>query len=679
MANFEQPDAAATDGGLIALDDARLPTLHRRPTQTDIERARHEFFELARRPAGLIHDRIVASWTRCTRRGLQADKAPSFEPLTDSQLRAARRRSEALLRLAEPELQFLQESVEDSDSLIVLTDASGLILDTRGDGAFLSRAERLALLPGVGWGETERGTNAIGTALAENHLIEVWGGEHFHHKHRVLCCTAAPIVDPTGQVLGLIDVSGDARLPRGYARAVVKRAVREIEYRAMLHAPSHLTVLRMHSDRVCLGSYQEGVLWLDDQRIVGANRHALRWLGCDWSLIGKAWNQLFFSPLPQQSGQEALLVTTRGDRLVGLTELRKPGGVGARRAGVPVEPPTTAPMNAPPPERGLAPVAAWFDERTHLQLQRATKAVDAGLAVMILGETGAGKEVFARALHRASRRAHGPFVAVNCAAFPEHLIESELFGYEEGAFTGARKQGIKGRVQQADGGILFLDEIGDMPLAMQTRLLRVLQERAVAPLGGGQPRTVDIAVLCATHRDLPAMVQNRQFRADLYYRLEHVVVTLPAWRELSSSERLACFDALWQASGAQARRITLQRPARQLILQHDWAGNLRQLSQLLTTLVVLAEPGDTLGIYDLPADLQPHVPVGCTVADSYDRPDSGALPSSPPRPLKTITRDAIVQALDQAKGNVATAAMALGVHRTTLYRQIRAMGHADGR
>ncbi|MFD1333895.1 sigma-54-dependent Fis family transcriptional regulator, partial [Methylopila musalis] len=241
-----------------------------------------------------------------------------------------------------------------------------------------------------------------------------------------------------------------------------------------------------------------------------------------------------------------------------------------------------------------------FDAAIRADLARAVRLIEGDVPRLIGGETGSGKELFARAAHAASSRARRPFVAVNCAALPEGLIEAELFGYEEGAFTGARRSGSKGLLREADGGVLLLDEIGDMPLALQARLLRVVQERAVTPLGGGKPHPVDLRLLCATHRDLRAMTESGGFRADLYYRVAQYAVALPPLR--AAADRRAAVLAFWATLKVEGRTLapaTLER-----MTAYDWPGNRRELVGAMKALIALSEPGDALGPELLPAPLR---------------------------------------------------------------------------
>jgi transcriptional regulator of acetoin/glycerol metabolism len=274
------------------------------------------------------------------------------------------------------------------------------------------------------------------------------------------------------------------------------------------------------------------------------------------------------------------------------------------------------------------------------------------MSVLILGETGVGKEHLARRLHALSNRRTGPFVPVNCGALPESLIDSELFGYEEGAFTGARRRGMPGRVREANGGILFLDEIGDMPLDLQARLLRVLQERQVTPLGG-RPSPVDFALICATHHDLRALVAEGAFRADLFYRLQDYSVRLPALRE--RMDRGDLIKRLFLAYGGRSAGLELDEELLNALMRYSWPGNIRELVSALRGMIALAQPGMRLEPADLPPQIREEIGAG----------SDGVLTKS-----IALTETTIAEAFKAANGCVTEAARLLGVHRSTLYRRL---------
>ena len=333
------------------------------------------------------------------------------------------------------------------------------------------------------------------------------------------------------------------------------------------------------------------------------------------------------------------------------------------QATAPWQAPATRPHAAPtlavPAPDALAALdtgdAAW-----RAASDKARRVADKGIALLIQGESGVGKELFARAVHESSQRRDRPFIAINCAAIPEHLIEAELFGYTAGAFSGARKEGSAGRLREADGGTLFLDEIGDMPLALQTRLLRVLQERSVTPVGASAAVPVDFALACATHCQLPQAVEQGRFRQDLYYRINGLTVQLPALRDrtdfLAITQRL-----LAQEGGQTPPRIAPGLLAR--LAAHPWPGNLRQYASVLrTACALLPEDEETLDWPHLPDD----------IVQALQSAPEPTLPAPAAMSLRQLSRTAIDQALQTAHGNVSQAARQLGISRQTLYRR---MGH----
>lgn len=622
--------------------------MSQRPLQHRLGTARRSFFERGAAPVGIVPDTILQSWQRCQRGGLSVDAQPEVEPLPDARLRELRQRQETLWRLARPELDGLAADIAATGSIALLTDEAGWILDAEGNPGFLDKAGRVALMPGVRWDETTVGTNAIGTAIVEGRSVEVRGGEHYFAPHAILTCSATPIFDPYGQRVGVLDISGDARQQHLHARVLARQAVAHIEHRYFEAGLGDCEVVRLHHDAGLLGTAREGVLGFRNGRLVAANRAGLALFGLDHGDIGRApYEALFDGPLSRLHDDGAL-VDRQGRALYG--HLGPAGGTRVRPA-LPARPTPAAPSRAAA-AAVRADATPLFDTAQQQVLERACRVLDAQLPVLLQGETGTGKEVFARELHRRSARADKPFVAVNCAALPEGLIEAELFGYEEGAFTGARKSGNTGLLRQAQGGVLFLDEIGDMPLALQPRLLRVLQERTLSPLGGGKPVPLDFALICATHRDLDQAMAAGEFRSDLYYRIADHSVRLPALRE--HADRAALVRGLWDRLG-QGRQ--LEATALDALAGYTWPGNVRQLCSCLRTLVALSDPGEQIRHAMLPAYLQ-------TVR-------APVLPSTAGG-LEAMTETAMRDALRASHGNVAQAARALGISRSTLYRRVGA-------
>jgi transcriptional regulator of acetoin/glycerol metabolism len=310
---------------------------------------------------------------------------------------------------------------------------------------------------------------------------------------------------------------------------------------------------------------------------------------------------------------------------------------------------------------------AGEDPQMLRNVRSARRIAASQVSVMIQGPTGVGKEAFARALHAASGRTAKPFVALNCAAIPESLIESELFGYRPGAFTGARKEGMKGKVLQSSEGTLFLDEIGDMPLALQTRLLRVLEEKEVVPLGAETPLKVDLHVVCASHQNLRAMIARGLFREDLYYRLNGITLELPPLAQRSDKEQL--IRQFLAAETSDGRPAAIEMDAFECLLAYGWPGNIRELRNVIRTALAICD-GGVVRLKDLPSEVREGVePIAPTATTGIA---GDCAPGSPQRgPLEAAERGALLRAIQQSDGNMSRAAKLLGVSRNTLYRRCK--------
>lgn len=613
-----------------------------------IQHARQSFFSKGSVPGGLISQPILRSWTRCAELGLEGRANALPEPLTSYEFAASAEEAEAFKRLCRPEIEALYADAEATDSIVILTNAQGLVLDTIGSLDFAQRAARVALMPGVPWSEKIVGTNAIGTSLAEGCPIEVRGAEHYLECNRILSCSAAPIFGPHGNVLGVLDLSGPADVHHAHALGLVRLAAEQIEHRLFDRGFEHADIVRLHTDPAMLGTPREGILVFEDGRLKAANRHGLRLIGRSFDILGNVtWADLF------QNGLAAIADTGRVQRSDG-PALR--GRLEQRKARTSPTPQRVRPHAA----HHLAPV---FSQETETALGRAVRLLNADVPVLVWGETGTGKEVFARAVHDRCARAGKPFVAVNCAALPETLMEAELFGYQAGAFTGARPGGSKGHLREADGGVLFLDEIGDMPLSLQTKLLRVLQEREVVPLGGSRAMPVDFTLICATNRNLSELVQGGCFRADLYFRIAQYTIELQPLRH--RADRVQVIDTLWEGLGASSQGIVLDPECRARLSHYEWPGNFRQLVGCLRAMLALCEPGDRLGIEALPPDIR-------HATERAHIPAADAFESAPaPATLDSLTLDAMKEALKATKGNVSLAARRLGISRSTFYRRLQ--------
>lgn len=566
------------------------------------------------------------SWCRSQRYGLDPT-TDDFPRLHASEL-ADRLASHSRLReLTQPVVNALSDKVNSLQSVVILSDASGLVLQTFGNTHAMQKAQRFALAPGNLWSESGRGTNAIGTALAIDDSCEIDGRQHFLTSNQGLYCAAVPLQSPDGKIAGVLDISGPAQYPHARTLAWVKGAAKQIEYlwvKQSLHPQQWL--MSLHSQPEKLDSVDELLLVFTDNVLTAGNRLAMREFALSADQFGHLTFQQLFPQLRQTAVSVPLPLATGNRNYYYCLRAPAPGSVA-----------TTVRSTLSLP---------FSSQREGEKLLR---LLNAGIGLCIEGETGCGKEYVSRTLYRHSCWSRGKFVAINCAAIPESLIESELFGYQPGAFTGANKNGYIGKIREADGGVLFLDEIGDMPLALQTRLLRILQEKEVTPLGASQSAPVNFAVICATHRNLAQRVAEGTFREDLLYRLREFALALPPLREWP--ELPAFIQRLWQELGGNKRGVTLAPELLQHLAAQSWPGNVRQLQSLMRVLLALAEDGETLGVDDLPHEYRTQ-PVAHV-----------------PRGLEQHDAQLIADTLASYNGNISKAAQALGVARSTLYRR----------
>ncbi|KMK96026.1 sigma-54-dependent Fis family transcriptional regulator [Aeromonas dhakensis] len=547
---------------------------------------------------------IQRSWQRCLHQGLSRQQSAELDLLPQGELSARQEQHRVLIAsFRRFVLPLFDQLLAGRPCRLLLCDGEGAILAASGDDGFARHAERVFLRSGARWGEASKGTNAIGTALAEQSEVQVLGNQHFFAQHSFLSCSACPLLGPDGQVIGVLDISTDAAHHGGDMLGTVRLLAMTLENALLACQPGWLVDLEpqsLWSARLLLG--EEGEL-------LGANRAGRLWLG-QHPFDGKQ-----------------LLRDRRGLRLV----------------------PEAHPVAAQP---GL-PAAAGGSHARQVPL----KMLERGISLLIEGETGSGKEHLVRELHGLSSRRAQPLVCVNCGALPAELVEAELFGYVGGAFSGARSQGSQGYLRAAHGGILMLDEIGELPLSAQTRLLRVLQERAVTPVGSHKPEAVDFWLVSASHRDLAAMVAAGTFREDLYYRICGWRQQLAPLRDWPACERQALVQRLL-AEMDPALHLTDE--AERHLLAHPLPGNVRQLKQALEVACVLAEGQGWIE----PAHL--HLP---TVVVAPVAPP--ALAGST---LRQQNRQRVQQTLTECGGNVSEAARRLGISRTTLYRALREAG-----
>ncbi len=632
-----------------------------------IRNAREQLQDRGELPDGLLPEPIQRSWERCIETGLAVNLRPETEPAATHQLNELRERNSRLLTQAQPEMESLYSHIANTQSMVILSDADGTIIHAMGDQDFMSKAQRVALQPGVSWREDISGTNAIGTALIEKNPIFVMGGEHYFEENAFLNCSASPILDPHGSVIGVLDLSGDHRQPQEHTMALVRMSALMIENRLFNAGFATDVTIRFHTRPEFIGTLWEGIaVFSPDGKLLAINRTGAFQLGLDEQKIsGIEFDSLFevnlakFLDVARHSlSSKSMLVLKNGLRLHAKAD------PGMHTLATAISMPSNGQDRYQPAAEQLQAAEMPLDRldtgdsMLRKTLVRARKALGHDIPVLIEGETGTGKELLAKAIHESGQRKQGAFVAINCASIPEGLIESELFGHEEGAFTGARRRGAVGRIQQAHGGTLFLDEVGEMPLALQARLLRVIQEREIVPLGSNKRIEVDISIIAATNQRLRTRVQQGEFREDLYYRLNGLRLTLPPLRERSDLQAL--IQRILEENLGR-KDVVIQPEVLDLLQRHPWRGNVRQLFNVLRSALVFMEDHE-LGIQHLPEDFFEELDDGSPVPQI-------AATELAEASLSETEAALIRQALAAHQGNMTAAARQLGISRATIYRK----------
>ncbi len=614
-----------------------------------------------------LQDRLLRSWQRSLSAGLSPlGRLIETDRVAEPDLRRQQTQQRDFIAHAAPVMEYLYDQVRSTESMVILSDRQGLLVHVEGDPLFLDKAERVALTPGAIWREEVRGTNAIGTALAEGAAVEVHGQEHFLERNGFLTCAAAPIRDPLGVLLGVIDISGDQRSRHPHTHGLVRTAARMVENSLFAAASRGAARLHLHPRAEGIGTLAEGAVALaEDGWIIGATPAGLEMLGMRAADLGArriddvldVSSGELFDRARQQPREIHRLTRHNGGQLFLRLEIDPaPLHLTTPRRD------DSAPAAATPPD-ALAALDSG-DLQISAVVSKLRRVLGKPISILLAGESGVGKERFARAIHASGPRRDAPYVALNCAALPENLIEAELFGYAPGAFTGARKEGSPGRLREADGGTLFLDEIGDMPLALQARLLRVLQEREVTPLGGGATVKVDFALICASHRNLRQDVEAGRFRSDLYYRINGLPLTLPALRE--RSDLAATVQRVLHAT-APDRPLRLTPDVLAAFLAYRWPGNLRQLASALQTATALLDDDEhVIAWHHLPDDLRDEIEADARLSERRTTLRDAADEDT----LKSLAFSVIEKTLTACRGNISAAARRLGISRNTLYRRL---------
>src|SRR5882762_3535540 len=605
---------------------------------------------------------VKRSWLRCLNEyRLNPDSGADPVVVSRQDLLARKEQNLELVSFADVEMANLYQQLAGSGYSIILTDRDGVLLSYYGDPSFKRAASRTGLVPGAAQQDRPVFTKGMWSSLLERARVLVHREHHFLTRNTGLTCCAAPVFDPRGELVAVLDASGESDRAQQHTLVLVNLSAQMIENRLFLHRFRDAFVVRFHSRPELVGMWSEGIIALDPAgTITAADRNALFQLGCKSAhdLVNAPLERVFNISLPiliQRSHKQSfhplpIHEARNGGRFFAIAygPESKRRGAGVTHVAMHGEPST------PTTSRSALDELDFGDPLMARNIEAAKRVLSRDIPILLLGETGTGKEFFARALHAASERADEPFVAVNCASMLEAELQNELFGCRPRGIAAATGEGQPGKIVQADGGTLFLDEIGDLPYALQARLLHVLEEREVIAPGAKAPIKVDIRLVSATHCKLEEKIRRSEFREDLFYRLQGLMLTLP--RLADRTDKRALIQHIFAQEAAAAPKVSLSEDLIDALCADQWPGNVRQLRNVLRAMIAL-RTRDLLELADLPSDyrLRPQPPV----------PEIDSL-----NPLGRAEREALLRELDLEHGNISHVARKLGVGRNTLYRKM---------
>lgn len=644
-------------------------------TQEYVEYARAAwecFFSGGELDASVVRPEIAASWQRCRRLGIDQRAPKPPVKLDAAQLAAVREENKLLVETALPFMHFLKNAVKGSGFILVLTDRNGIVLEVFGDDRILEMARDNNYVAGCSRAEAEVGTNAISLALSERKAVQLTGPEHYNVRHHHWTCASAPVLSPDDELLGTVTLSGETiNAHRHTLGMVISAAEAILERLRERHAQRrHSQVDALLSS--VLTSISEAIVAIDGTgTVTHINSSAARMLAArPEHVVGKGIIKLFPSNpeivhvLDDRRETGALEVMGGAQQQVYAVTpyiMRKDGTVDGAILAVREQREFLKEV------REVSGFNAVFDfndiigASTSLveQIKLARIAAQQSARILIVGETGTGKELFAQAIHNCSPRRDGPFVAINCAAIPRELLESELFGYKGGAFTGSRKGGQLGKLELAEGGTLFLDEISQMPVDLQAKLLRVLQDGMVTRLGDTKPIRVNARIVAATNEDLYEKSCSGGFRQDLYFRLSVVELRLPPLRERHGDIPLLVEHILERiARKCEKGHLTLSEAAMDQLYRAHWPGNIRELENVLEMAAIVCDDG--------------------VIAPQHIAYRMKSLPASPQhatlltmQPMREVEIELIRATMKELNGNIALVSRRLGISRSTIYRRMK--------
>lgn len=631
----------------------------------------------------LIRDVIADSWLR--------SKACHVDPLTknikiklnDEQLAKRRQQFKRLLKTAKHFMESLHKIVGSTGLIVRLTDRDGYILECIGDMELIERYGNLNLYIGCNVKEEEIGTNAIGTALAIGMPIQVLGAEHYCKQYHNWTSSACPIRDEKGEILGVLSMTGPCENVHPHTLGMVLAAAESIENEMKLEQTNkQLKTANKHFYAI-MESISEGLITIDNRGIVmDINLFARRFLSLnEEDIVGKSINIILdktntnkilkiISNGKKYEESEVYFKTKSGRKISCIISVTPIKDTSTHEVeGIVITFKEARKVHKLVNKIVGAEAIYTFEDilgeskKIKDTIKLASAAANSDATILLLGESGTGKEMFAHSIHNKSPRRNKPFVFLNCAAIPRDLVATELFGYVEGAFTGAKRGGHPGKFELADGGTIFLDEIGDMPLETQTNLLRVLETKEVVRIGGHHVIPTNVRVIAATHKDLKKEVELGNFRRDLFYRLNVMPIHIPPIRNRRKDIKIFIDYFLEKISTNLGKKINgVSDSFYEGMMNYSWPGNVRELQNVMQLAINIVDNHGVLEYEHLPS----HMKLKDTAKDT---PQNHGL-SKELLTLEEIERIAISKTIREVDGNMALAAKILGIGRSTLYRKM---------
>lgn len=588
-----------------------------------------------------INQRISESWHRCKQANVNPHMNKGQKVLSSNIFREQKKKSEIFLDIALPQIQNMRKTIDELQMMALLIDPDGYVLSLSGNKQTLKRAKHINFIEGVKWTEAAVGTNAIGTALEIEEAIMISGTEHYSVVSHSWSCAAAPIHNDDGKLIGILDFSCPIEFSHPYMLGMVT---------SIAHAIERECSIRVHQNELHLIHRFLDVIDSDEQVVICNHRDVI--VSASKSVRERVtnWSRMKLEDLVHHGLETKLEIPVySNERMIGKCMYLKENKQMNTYSAFTFIKGITFP--------GVTGTSKAFQHT--LEEIKLVSPTDA--SVYVCGETGVGKEYVARAIHENSPRKDGPFIAVNCGSLPKELMESELFGYAEGAFTGARRQGYKGKFEQSNGGTLFLDEIGEVPPEMQVALLRVLQERTITPIGSSKEVPVNIRIITATHKDLLRLVEEGKFRQDLYYRLHVYPLYVPSLIE--RKEDIPYF--IQHFCERKNWNVVFPKSIYNQFLQHTWPGNIRELVNVLERIYILSQ-GREICEKQVAFLIQTMTGNQQQLELQVENKTEHTLNFR-----EKIQRDSMIEALEKTNGNVSLAAKLLNVPRSTFYKRMQ--------